>query len=146
MEWDLTVEQQRQVFDLFVQVDTALDRARGGLGIGLTLARRIAEMRGGQLSVHSDGPRCGSCFTVCLPAIIDPLVLSSAPTPEVRNAVGYRALLVDDNEDSANTLAVIINLSDDMTHCISNPQEVAACVDAFAPDVVFLDIGMPESE
>jgi signal transduction histidine kinase len=142
----LTLEQQSQIFDLFAQVDTAIERARGGLGIGLTLARRIVEMHAGQLLVHSDGPGLGSSFVVRLP-------LKPVPTPELAAApslalapqavTSCRALVVDDNQDAADTLAMILQLLGHATHCISDPHQVVDAVDAFAPDIVFLDIGMP---
>lgn len=143
----LTAEQQDQIFELFAQVDTALERARGGLGIGLTLARRIVEMHGGQLRAHSEGPGHGSRFVVHLP-LKPPL---SAPAPELVQppaaeappGASCRALVVDDNLDAAHTLATILQLLGHATQCLSDPHQVVAAVDAFAPDIVFLDIGMP---
>jgi signal transduction histidine kinase len=142
----LTDEQQSRIFELFAQVDTAIERARGGLGIGLTLARRIVEMHGGQLLVRSDGPGQGSCFIVHLP--LKPVsVPAPAPAPpparEPHAVVPRRALVVDDNQDAADTLAMILQLLGHTTLCISDPHQVVDSVDTFAPDVVFLDIGMP---
>jgi signal transduction histidine kinase len=142
----LTLEQQSRIFDLFAQVDTSVERARGGLGIGLTLARSIVEMHGGQLLVHSDGPGHGSRFTVRLP--LKPVSApeqATLPTPEStpQAVMPCRALVVDDNQDAADTLAMILQLLGHATHCISDPHKVVDAVDAFAPDIVFLDIGMP---
>ncbi len=142
----LTLEQQSRIFDLFAQVDTAVERARGGLGIGLTLARRIVEMHGGQLLVQSDGPGHGSRFTVRLP--LKPVSAPQqatlpSPAPTLEAVLPCRALVVDDNQDAADTLAMILQLLGHTTHCISDPHKVVEAVDAFAPDVVFLDIGMP---
>jgi signal transduction histidine kinase len=142
----LTIEQQGRIFDLFAQVDTAVERSRGGLGIGLTLAQRIVEMHGGQLLVHSDGPGHGSRFIVRLP--LKPVAAPELPAPtypelDPQAVVPCRALVVDDNEDAANTLAMILQLLGHTTHCISDPHKVVDAVAAFAPDIVFLDIGMP---
>ena len=145
----LSDEQRERIFELFAQVDTALERARGGLGIGLTLARRIVEMHEGQLSVHSDGPGHGSRFVVRLP--LKPLRAAPAsvpapvptPAPDVHAPMHCRVLVVDDNEDSADTLAMMLELLGHATQCIYDPHQVIDAVAAFVPDVVFLDIGMP---
>jgi signal transduction histidine kinase len=143
----LTVEQQHRIFDLFAQVDTAVERSRGGLGIGLTLAQRIVEMHGGQLLVHSDGPGRGSRFIVRLPLkpVSAPELPAAPPYPafDPLADVPCRVLVVDDNEDAADTLAMILQLLGHVTLCISDPHKVVDAVDAFAPDIVFLDIGMP---
>jgi len=141
----LTLEQQNRIFELFAQVDTAIERARGGLGIGLTLARRIVEMHGGQLLVHSDGPGQGSRFSVRLPLkpVSVPEATLASPAPQPHAVTPRRALVVDDNQDAADTLAMILQLLGHATHCVSDPHEVVDAVDTFAPDIVFLDIGMP---
>jgi CheY-like chemotaxis protein len=142
----LTQEQQGSIFELFAQVDTALERSRGGLGIGLTLAQHIVELHGGQLRVHSGGNGCGSTFSVCLPP--DMVVPVSPPTaappmPHGRPSVPRRVLVVDDNLDAAGTLGTILNLLGHNAQCLNDPQKVIENVENFAPEIVFLDIGMP---
>ncbi|MGC3969479.1 MAG: hybrid sensor histidine kinase/response regulator [Pirellulales bacterium] len=112
----IAAETLRSIFDLFVQADRTLDRAQGGLGIGLTLVRRIVEMHGGTVEVRSDGPNCGSEFVVNLPKLQNPGKVASR-----RNADGaavakppldrkLRVLIVDDNHDSASTLGMLVRL------------------------------------
>ena len=139
----LTLEQQAWIFELFAQVDTTLERARGGLGIGLTLARNIVEMHGGELTVRSDGLGYGSRFTVRLPytATIAP-TSPDMPAP-VAAAAACRALIVDDNRDSADTLAMVLQCFGHTAQCVYNSHEVVDAVDTFSPDIIFLDIGMP---
>ena len=143
----LSAEQQRRVFELFAQADNAIERAYGGLGIGLTLVRRLVEMHGGEVAVHSDGLGHGSAFRVRLPrqsalAAAQP----AAPSAEVRavpRARGHRALVVDDNRDAADTLAMMLELMGLDVRRLYEPHSVEAEFADFAPDVVFLDVGMP---
>lgn len=139
-------DQQERIFELFTQVDTAVERARGGLGIGLALARRIVEMHEGQLSVESPGLGRGSCFVVRLPRtdLGEIPMPSSIPAPANAQSGGQcRVLVVDDNQDAADTLAMMLQLLGHQAHCIYDPRAVVDAVDAFVPDIVFLDIGMP---
>jgi len=143
----LTPAQTSEIFELFAQIDTSVERARGGLGIGLTLVQRIVELHGGSVAAHSEGLGCGSRFTVTLPLVALPEVLD-APTiaPASTVAIGAarcRALIVDDNHDSADTLAMMLELLGHDTHCVYDPRQTDEAVQTFAPDVVFLDIGMP---
>jgi len=139
----LTPEQQDWIFDLFAQVDTTLERARGGLGIGLTLARNIVEMHGGQLQVHSEGLGRGSSFSALLPCRPAALLAQEPLLAPVAPAVSCRALIVDDNIDSADTLAMMLQCLGHTTQSVYNSHEVVDAVDRFEPDLVFLDIGMP---
>jgi signal transduction histidine kinase len=140
----LTAEQALQVFEPFHQVDGAIERSRGGLGIGLTLARQIVAMHGGSISVYSAGPGRGSCFTVCLPLSADgvqPVAREAARAVPAQHAC--RALVVDDNRDSADTLAMLLQLLGHDVRCVYDPREAAGVAASFAPDVAFLDLGMP---
>jgi CheY-like chemotaxis protein len=129
---------------LFAQVDTTLERTRGGLGIGLTLARHIVDLHAGQLIVQSDGLGRGSRFTVRLPRPVEQFPVAPPAAPVTRGTQRpCRALVVDDNADAADSLALILQLLGHETQCVSDPYKVVDAVDAFSPQVVFLDIGMP---
>jgi signal transduction histidine kinase len=141
----LAPEQAGHIFDLFAQIDTSVERARGGLGIGLTLAKRIVDMHGGTLGVHSGGIGKGSCFTVTLPRGT-PRAAPPAPAPvdeDAQSDLHRRVLIVDDNQDSADTLAMMLELMGHEVRCLYDPRTCEKEVAAFAPDLVFLDIGMP---
>ena len=139
----LTREQQAWVFDLFAQVDTTLERARGGLGIGLTLARNIVEMHGGQLIVQSRGLGHGSTFTVRLPC--EPAANTARGQDETSPAdvAPCRILVVDDNQDAADTLKTMLECLGHTVDCIYDSNAALRSLDRFAPQIVFLDIGMP---
>ncbi len=141
----ITPEMQRCVFDLFVQADRSLDRSQGGLGIGLTLVRRLTELHGGTISVFSEGPGRGSEFIVRLPvqaeapagSVAGPSDSVAGPSPRLR------VLLVDDNSDSVKTLAMILGLRGfDTRHALDGPQSIAMAAE-WRPDAVVLDIGLP---
>ena len=130
------------VFDLFVQAERSLDRAQGGLGIGLTLVRRLVEMHDGTVSVASPGPMQGTEFTVRLPAVEPPAPQRPGEAPA--RAIGpRRVLVVDDNVDAAETLAELLTMDGhnvEVAH--SGPAALARVVNQ-PPDVVLCDIGMP---
>lgn len=134
------------VFELFTQVDRALDRSHGGLGIGLTLVKRLVEMHGGTVSAQSDGPGHGSEFTISLPAILQsesvkPAGLINGTT---RNARPLRILVVDDNRDSARTLSMMLHLMGHESTTAHDGQEAIAMATTFQPDIILLDIGLPK--
>ena len=148
----LSADQMQGIFELFSQADTAIERARGGLGIGLTLVRRLVEMHGGDVGVRSDGPGRGSEFRVRLPrgtstalpdAAASPLVPHAEPASAVATIVRRRALVLDDNRDAADTLAMMLGLLGLEVTTLYDPTSVEETFAAFAPDVVFLDVGMP---
>jgi signal transduction histidine kinase len=132
-----------EIFEAFAQIDTSVERSRGGLGIGLTLVKRIIELHGGRIFAHSDGLGRGSRFTVVLP--LEPIpagVGTPAPAQSAAN-VRCRALIVDDNRDSADTMAMMLQMLGHETECIYDPRQTSDAVASFDPDIVFLDIGMP---
>ena len=140
----LTAEQAERIFEPFHQVDDAIERSRGGLGIGLTLARQIVEMHGGTLAVHSDGLGHGSRFSVRLPLPVEATAAAAARAPQAAEvATACRALVIDDNHDSADTLAMLLQLLGHEVRCVYDPLQATAVASEFAPDVVFLDLGMP---
>ena len=130
-----------QIFDLFVQSNRSLDRSQGGLGIGLSVVRRLIEMHGGRVSAASDGPGRGARFELMLPVI--------APPPEMREeqsdqtAVGRRILIVDDNVDSADSLAMILNHSGHRAEPVYGATDALERAATFDPEIVLLDIGLP---
>ena len=119
--------------------------ARGGLGIGLTLVRSLVELHGGSISVHSDGPGRGSEFVVRVPAIPEHIpVDSNVKRPSSPAASGrLRILIVDDNRDSARTLARVLELGGDEAFCTYDGPSTINLVATHEPDVVLLDIGLP---
>jgi PAS domain S-box-containing protein len=140
----ITAEQLPRLFDMFVQVDTSLERSRDGLGIGLTLVKTLVEMHGGTVEAHSDGPGRGSEFTVRLPL----LIAVAAPTPQKAadrptQARRRRVLIVDDNEDGAESLAMLLELDGHETHQAHDGIGAIEAAERLRPDVVLLDIGLP---
>jgi CheY-like chemotaxis protein len=134
-----------RVFEMFMQVDKALGRATDGLGIGLTLARRIVEMHGGTIEASSGGPGAGSEFTIRLPVLDRPTRsldpdddLDIRPLPQA-----LRVLIVDDNRDAAEMLAALLGAWGQQTHLAFDGRTALELGPAFAPDVVLLDLGMP---
>jgi len=142
----LSADQASHIFELFAQVDTSIERSRGGLGIGLTLVRQLVEMHGGTVTVGSAGLGKGSCFRVWLPATIVADTPAAADPPKVA-APGpvqrRRALVLDDNRDAADTLAMMLELLGHDVQRLYDPHQAVAGVERFNPDIVFLDIGMP---
>jgi signal transduction histidine kinase/DNA-binding response OmpR family regulator len=131
------------VFDLFTQVDQSLDRSQGGLGIGLTLVKRLAELHGGRVTAHSGGPGTGSEFTVALPlapADIPPPVDPAPPPPA---AAALRVVVVDDNVDGAESLAGLLDLLGHQTTVAHTGPDGLAAVRTARPDLALLDIGLP---
>jgi signal transduction histidine kinase len=134
------------VFEPFTQADRSLDRSQGGLGIGLTLVRRLVEMHGGRVQVASAGPNQGSEFAVRLP-----LLAEYHPAEAVTNGTQqphaggprYRVLVVDDNADAANSLTVLLRVAGhEVRACYDGPAALEAA-NTFLPEVVLLDIGLP---
>ncbi len=134
------------VFDLFTQVDRSLDRSQGGLGIGLTLVRQLVEMHGGQVEAHSDGPGRGSEFVVRLPALAAEAV-SEAPPPAPAGpparGPGRRVLVVDDNWDAAESLALLLEVAGHQVRTCPDGRSALEAAEQFRPEAVLLDIGLP---
>jgi PAS domain S-box-containing protein len=134
------------IFEMFTQVDRSLDRSQGGLGIGLTLVRRLVEMHGGQVEAHSAGEGRGSEFVVRLP-VVATSDERSEPTDAPTTATGLaarRILVVDDNRDSALTLSMMLRLMGNETHTAFDGAAALQAADQFRPDLIVLDIGLPK--
>jgi CheY-like chemotaxis protein/two-component sensor histidine kinase len=136
---------QESVFDLFRQIDTRVERSHGGLGIGLTLVQQLAQMHGGAVTVYSEGPGAGSTFTVTLPCGESALAAepTAAPVVGVAPEKALCVLVVDDNQDAADTLATMVRMLGHHADAIYDPRAVEAVVQRLQPDLVFLDLGMP---
>ena len=141
----LAREHLDSVFEMFGQVDAAIERSQGGLGIGLALARGLVELHGGSISAHSDGPGRGSEFVVRLPAPALPEPALAAPASEPRPVppIGRQVLVVDDNGDAADTLALLLTSSGHTVRTANDGEQALECVAALRPDVALLDIGLP---
>jgi len=137
-------EQLSRVFDLFTQVDQTLERSQGGLGIGLTIVKRLVEMHDGTVAVHSEGRGRGSEFLVRLPVLTQQSKLTiSQPPRETALLASRRILIVDDNLDSAESLTILLKLIGNETELAQDGQEAIEVAKRFRPDVVLLDIGLP---
>jgi len=133
------------VFEMFMQVDRSSRHSQGGLGIGLTLARSLVAMHGGQISAHSNGPGTGSEFVVTLPALARSDI---APQPDTPPAAlpARRVLVVDDNRDAADTLATLLRALGVTVAVAYSGRAALGAVATFSPDTVLLDIGMPDMD
>jgi PAS domain S-box-containing protein len=138
------------VFDMFRQADHIADRAEGGLGIGLTLVRRLVEMHGGAVTAHSDGPGQGSEFSVRLPlaraAERGPEAKSRLKGSGAKHPAGpkRRILVVDDNCDAGNSLARLLRMKGHDVHVARDGLEAIAAATADRPEIILMDVGMPK--
>jgi CheY-like chemotaxis protein len=133
------------VFELFAQVDPGIDRARGGLGIGLSLVKRLVEMHGGRVRAHSDGHGTGSEFIVYLPLlsqIAHPPDDEQAQPMPVPPAV-LRIMVVDDNYDAAESMGLLVKLWGHETRIVHDGRSAVDLCRTFKPNVVLLDLGLP---
>jgi PAS domain S-box-containing protein len=136
-----------RVFDLFVQSDRTLDRAQGGLGIGLAVVKRLVQMHGGEVAAESPGLGHGSTFRITLPRVAKPRVakpLAQVPKGPDFKAPPRRVLVVDDNADAADSLAALLNLQGHETQAVYSGQEALERLDSFRPDIALIDIGLPK--
>lgn len=137
----------KKVFDLFTQVGRSIDRAQGGLGIGLSLAKRLVDMHGGSLTALSEGLGTGATFVVRLPLAVDMPAQAElhreheAATSDVDS--GLSILVVDDNVDAAESLAMLLQLSGHRTRTLYSGSGVLDVAAEYRPHAIFLDIGLP---
>ena len=135
-----------QIFGMFVQLDASEPQVQSGLGVGLTLVQRLVEMHGGSVEARSEGAGKGSQFVVRLPALEHPARArsESAVTSNGRSQTRRRILVVDDNVDSAESMAMMLVLSGHEVATAHDGMEAVKLAQEFQPDVAFLDLGMPK--
>jgi PAS domain S-box-containing protein len=142
------------VFGMFSQLEPALDRAKGGLGIGLALARGIVALHGGSISAHSEGEGRGSCFTVRLPlapvrdgaqtGVRAGVQTISAAAGALPDAMPVSVLVVDDNTDAADILVMFLEMNGCTARAAHTAGEALAMLEEFTPQVALFDIGLPD--
>ena len=141
----IAAEQLPHLFTMFTQADTSLERTRDGLGIGLTLVKAVVEMHGGTVEARSDGLGRGSEFEVRLAALEDAsATIAPAADSEPTTRVGHRVLIVDDNYDGADSLAMLLEEVGHETHLAHDGVEALEVAERIRPDAVLLDIGLPK--
>jgi PAS domain S-box-containing protein len=134
-----------KVFDLFVQVDSTMQHALGGLGVGLALVRRVVELHGGNVLARSAGKTYGAEFIVRLPLSIEQIQVISAPESPAPGAIrALRVLIVDDNRDAADSLHLLLASMGQNVYVAYDGQSAISAAKACRPEIVLLDIGMPQ--
>jgi two-component system, chemotaxis family, CheB/CheR fusion protein len=131
------------IFDLFVQSDKTLDRAEGGMGVGLTLVRSLVEMHGGSVEARSDGPDCGSEFVVRLPLAGRPADAAPCELPRKAWPSGGTVVVVEDNPDSRETLQRLLELSGYRVITAASGREGLLLIKNERPAIAIIDIGLP---
>jgi PAS domain S-box-containing protein len=140
----IAAENLPTVFEMFSQVDPRLERSMSGLGIGLALVDGLVKMHGGTVRAESPGPGKGSTFTVTLPAIERPASVSASETDPSSSAHERRRILVvDDNLDSATSMAMMLQLLGNEVRAAHDGLQAVEQVERYRPDVVLMDVGMP---
>jgi PAS domain S-box-containing protein len=137
------------IFDLFTQAERTPDRSEGGLGIGLTLVKRLVELHGGTVEAHSEGLGSGAEFIVRLPALASttqPVEKARVPVAAPADARSLRILVVDDNVDAADSIAMLLSMEGHETRAVNTARAALLTVPEFKPEVVLLDIGLPEMD
>ncbi len=139
-------EALENVFELFAQAAGPAHTVQGGLGVGLSLARSIAELHGGVLTAHSEGPGKGSEFVLRLPACCAPQLQHNAPESAAEPGLRHRILVVDDNVDAAESLGTMLAYSGHDVRVAHGGAEALTAAREFSPNVMILDLGMPEMD
>jgi signal transduction histidine kinase len=129
------------IFELFVQAERGLDRSQGGLGVGLTVCKKVVELHGGSIEASSAGAGRGATFTFRLPRADRPEMVTPAVAPQA-DAL-RRVLVVDDNRDAADSLAMLLRFEGRETLCVYSGEEALCALAPFGPQLVLLDIGLP---
>jgi two-component system, sensor histidine kinase len=134
------------IFDLFVQADDTIDRAKGGLGIGLTLVRRLVELHGGTVEASSDGVGHGATFTVRLPIASVPAAASAGALPTLARRPSKRVLLVDDHADVREMYALVLQSSGHVVIEADNGADALDVIRTARLDAAIVDIGLPQMD
>jgi CheY-like chemotaxis protein/two-component sensor histidine kinase len=134
-----------RIFELFVQADRSLDRTQGGLGVGLTIAKALVDMHGGRLEANSAGLGAGSEFAVTLPLVLTPDAALSAGEAHLEPRT-RRVLIIDDNADVADTLAMLLSLEGHVVKTACDGTAGLALLDGFEAEIILLDIGLPGAD
>jgi PAS domain S-box-containing protein len=138
----MSAELLPRIFDLFVQSERTLDRAQGGLGIGLSVVKKLLQMHGGEIHAASDGVGRGSRFEIMLPRVAAPPPRDADAEPETLSP--RRIFIVDDNVDAADSLAELLRLEGHHASSVHSSLEALARIESFHPDLALLDIGLPD--
>jgi CheY-like chemotaxis protein len=133
-----------RVFELFAQSERSLDRSQGGLGVGLAVCKQLVEMHGGSVSAHSAGLERGATFTIRLPRAEK--IEVAAPLLSSTNASPRRILIVDDNRDAADSLAMLLKMEGHQALAVYAGKEALQYVVPYDPQFVLLDIGLPQMD
>jgi signal transduction histidine kinase/ActR/RegA family two-component response regulator len=133
-----------RVFDLFAQASTAIGRQDAGLGIGLTVVKRLVQDHGGSVRVHSAGIGCGTTFVVGLPRVHELLPDEIADMTSTPRQHAQRILIVDDNRDAAEALEALLAMSGHQCEVAYDGRSALVAAEAFRPSVAVIDIGLPD--
>jgi PAS domain S-box-containing protein len=140
----IAADKRTSIFEMFSQVDRSLEKAQGGLGIGLTLVKRLVEMHGGRIEAKSEGPGRGSEFVVRLPVVVEASVPKGDGADAALPKSAFRILIVDDNRDGADSLAMMLKIMGNDTRTAYDGQEGVERAEQYRPDVALFDIGLPK--
>lgn len=138
----MSADQLEEIFEPFAQIDSSLSRSEGGLGIGLSLVRSLVELHGGLVEAHSDGPGTGSEFIIHLPLTDD--VCDEPPQEHLtENSKTLRILIVEDNQDVRRMLRSLLQMEGYEVEAAEDGRNGLEMINKFAPDLMFIDIGLP---
>jgi len=140
----IPIEALTGIFEMFAQVEATAARSEGGLGIGLALVHGLTALHGGTVEAHSKGPGHGSEFVLKLPVVAAQAFATANGGLPVHAPVGRRVLVADDNHDAADSLAMILEMSGHEVRVVHDGRSALSVAHSFQPDVVLLDIGMPQ--